>query len=261
MSEPTSHPEAERIEDEAAVWAARLRGGALTDADRALLQAWLERDPEHRWVLSRYRELSAELDGHFDGGAEPFVQQATRRRHRRIVAGVLAAAAALAVLFIVLGARPQEFATRLAERHIATLADGSRIELNAQTRLTVKLTRHERHVRLLQGEALFTVAKDPLRPFVVDTPAGAVRVTGTVFNVRTSPAAPGHGEGVRAEVTVLEGHVRVRPTTAGAEDDTALVPGRSSIVAFLSPSLIESPTCRYSLHNFKAFWRADNTVL
>ncbi|HUR60398.1 MAG TPA: FecR domain-containing protein [Opitutaceae bacterium] len=214
----------ERIENEAAVWAARLRGGGMTDADRTRLTGWLEQDSEHQFVLSRYRELASDLDHQLGTPGQGAILDNTiaRRRRWRTATIAFAAAAAVAVLFFVLGGRPREFATHTAERHVATLDDGSRIELNAQTQLAVAFTRHERHVRLTRGEAFFTVAKDANRPFVVTTPAGKVRVTGTVFNVRAARTE-------RVEVTVLEGHVQVRPDAA--PESAALAAGEQAILA------------------------------
>ncbi|MES1194858.1 MAG: FecR domain-containing protein, partial [Opitutus sp.] len=214
----------ERIEDEAAVWAARLRGGGMTDADRAVLAAWLERDPEHRWVLSRYRELTGVLDVQLAPPGAAAAGRAARCSPWRVAGVLLAAAAAVAIMLLVLAGRPREFATKTAERHVATLDDGSRIELNAQTQLTVDLGRRERRVRVVRGEALFTVAKDAARPFFVETPAGTVRVTGTVFDVRATQTE-------RVEVTVLEGHVRVAPGAASATADAALIPGQQAVLA------------------------------
>ena len=57
-----------------------------------------------------------------------------------------------------------------------------------------------RFLRLEQGEVFLSVAKDAASPFLVDTPAGRVRVTGTEFNVRVVA-------GSRLEVTLLEGEV------------------------------------------------------
>jgi transmembrane sensor len=84
-----------------------------------------------------------------------------------------------------------------------TLADGSRIELNAGTALTVELGPDMRRVRLSGGEAYFEVSKDPARPFLVEAPAGTIRVTGTRFNVRADSVAS-------LEVIVAEGSVQVR---------------------------------------------------
>jgi transmembrane sensor len=232
----------ERIEDEASTWAARLRSGAMTDADRAALATWLDRDPDHREVLARYRELSAQLDVGY-GGAAVAAELAAQRRQWRRVTVITAAAAAVAILAFWWGGRPRGFETNMAERHLAALADGSRVELNARTALAVAFTKSERHVTLARGEALFNVAKDPARPFVIATPAGTVRVTGTMFNVRTAGAA-------RVEVTVLEGTVRVQAARTAREE--ALTPGRQ---AMLEPKQVTTRTLPEAAVQNVAAWR------
>lgn len=215
------HEHRERIEEQASLWAARLRGRAMTDRDRAELAAWLEADPEHRWVLSRYRELSGQLDAQLGTAAESLavLAAAGRGRRWRMASATLGAAAAAVLAIVVWTNRPHDFATKTAERHGATLADGSRIELNAQTSLAVDFRRDERRVRLTGGEAWFSVAKDAERPFVIETPTGSVRVTGTVFNVRAA--------GARVEVTVLEGAVRLRAAKERA-NEAVVRPGQQA---------------------------------
>lgn len=93
------------------------------------------------------------------------------------------------------------------------LPDGSFVTLNTNTAVDVQFTAVDRRVRLLRGEALFAVAKNPSRPFIVEANAVAVRAVGTAFNVRLQPDV--------VEVTVIEGRVRV--------DDAAL--GRSLLTA------------------------------
>jgi transmembrane sensor len=205
--------------EQAALWAARLDGSKLSPADEAELAAWLAASPEHPSALSAYRDFSSELDE-----ALPALVQAhvvalpvTPRPKPRswlpwFAAGTaLAGAAAVAV---VVGVRTphrqtEQLATALAQRQSITLVDGTRIDLNAHTRLQVEIGRVERHVRLSGGEAFFAVSKDKSRPFTVETPAGSVRVTGTEFDVRTGSAAG-------LEVTVVEGSVQVRPHQAGS---------------------------------------------
>ena len=103
----------DRIEEEASLWAARLRGRGMTDADRAALAAWLEADPERRWVLGRYRELSTQLDAQLGLAEESLevMRAATRRSHRTVTAVVLAAAAAVAVATVIWSRLPRDFAT------------------------------------------------------------------------------------------------------------------------------------------------------
>lgn len=247
------HADSDRIEDEASLWAARLEGGNMTDADRAALGSWLRADPEHREVLARYRQLSAQLDDQLAAAAESLAIHVAgvRRRRARRWGVTLAAAAAVALGVTIWTLRPEEFSTGTGERHLATLADGSRVELNAQTELSVKLKRDERRVRLAHGEALFTVAKDPARPFFVDTLAGTVRVTGTVFNVRTA-----HAAGERAEVTVLEGHVRVRAAGDAAADD-ALTPNQQAV---LNNGLVATKTLASAATQGVVAWREGYAV-
>jgi transmembrane sensor len=146
-------------------------------------------------------------------------EAASRLRGRRLRWGgtaALAAAAAIAVL-LWLGRAPMQsesVATPMAQRQALTLADGTRVELNAQTSLQIEITRTERQVRLASGEAFFAVHKDAMRPFLVETPAGSVRVTGTQFDIRTEAASA-------LEVTVVEGSVQARP---GAADDRTIAP-------------------------------------
>ena len=102
------------------------------------------------------------------------------------------------------------FATAVGERSTTELKDGSVATLNTDTRIAVSYTQDERLVTLVHGQALFDVASDPGRPFVVV--AGEQRITaiGTVFDVRF--------EGTEVQVTLVEGVVEVTPDAAFAAD-------------------------------------------
>ncbi len=91
--------------------------------------------------------------------------------------------------------------TRLGERRVITLADGSRIHLNTNSAVEVALRKHSRRIRLVKGEALFEVAHDASRPFLVDAGAARLRAVGTAFNVRIRDTV--------VELTVTEGVVAV----------------------------------------------------
>jgi transmembrane sensor len=201
-------------EDEAALWAARLEGSALNASDRAALEAWLDAGPGRRELLSGYVEFSTELEQLVPelagSGRVEMPERAQAPRGRWLspwaLTGILAAAAlVVAVAWLREPAgRPETIATSAAQRRSFTLADGTRVELNANTSLLIENGRAERRVRLADGEAYFVVSKDKSRPFIVETPAGSVRVTGTIFNVRTQAAS-------ELVVTVVEGSVQVRP--------------------------------------------------
>jgi transmembrane sensor len=215
----SSHHKPDSIaEEEAALWAARLDGDTLDRTQRGDLDTWLARDPAHRSLLSEYCQFSADLEEQVHALAAAGVVSvkaldAPKKRVRsrwsfpRVTGVALAAAATIAIATLVFRPAPEieNIAMASAQRGSHTLADGTRVELNANTSLRFENSRSERRVRLAAGEALFIVAKDPSRPFFVETPAGSVRVTGTTFNVRSEPSRNGF------EVTVIEGSVQVRP--------------------------------------------------
>jgi transmembrane sensor len=91
--------------------------------------------------------------------------------------------------------------TRLGERRVITLADGSRIHLNTASAVEVAMRKDSRRIRLVKGEALFEVAHDANRPFLVDAGAARLRAVGTAFNVRIRDSV--------VELTVTEGVVAV----------------------------------------------------
>lgn len=73
--------------------------------------------------------------------------------------------------------------TTTAQLTTQTLDDGSRVTLNANSRIEIKYYRNQRHIDLLQGEAVFEVQPDRDRPFVVETQRLKVTVLGTRFAV------------------------------------------------------------------------------
>ncbi len=83
------------------------------------------------------------------------------------------------------------------------LPDGSMVRLNANTKVEVSFTPAYRRVKLLQGEAHFSVAKVPERPFRVFAGDVRVQAVGTAFNVRLSED--------EVDVLVTEGIVDVEP--------------------------------------------------
>jgi transmembrane sensor len=96
--------------------------------------------------------------------------------------------------------------TGIGEQRSLTLADGSRVDLNARSTLSAMVNASVRDLRLNDGEALFSVAKDAAHPFRVHTPEATIEAKGTRFNVYVS-----NGETV---VSLLEGHVLVTPPVA-----------------------------------------------
>ena len=214
---PISSPFNPAAEEQASLWAARLDGSVLSAADRLALDQWLAGNPAHRELLSQFCQFSADLEQKLPAlvaaGALDLPAGPSRRLRWLKWAAPLALAAAATVGFLVwlhpAPVQSDNVATPVARRQSLTLADGTRIDLNAQTSLQIELTGSRRHVLLASGEAFFTVHKDPSRPFIVETPAGSVRVTGTRFNVRAETNST-------LEVTVAEGSVQAHPAATGS---------------------------------------------
>jgi transmembrane sensor len=193
-----SKEERTRLNAEASAWLARLHGPRGAEVEGAL-QDWLKVDPAHQEAFERATELWETLPG-----AAAFNEEPPRSVSRRFVP--LAIAASLAVLTGV-GAmkvylnQPATYDTRTGEQRMATLDDGSRIALNTDSRLTVKFDRDEREVSLDRGEAMFDVAHDATRPFIVRAGDEQIKALGTSFVVRR--------DGERVRVTLLSGKVEV----------------------------------------------------
>jgi transmembrane sensor len=194
---------------QAADWLVRLQADDSTEAQACAFDSWLSADPANAKAYDSTLGVLLELQSAADDVAAGLGETPRRRPASRgwLIAGGLAAAAtiALAVMpYSLFGpAAAQTYATAKGEQRTVKLADGSTIELNAGSSLSVTLGRHERHVAMPQGEAVFDVAADKARPFVIDAGDRTVRVVGTRFDVRHRGSA--------LSVTVERGVVEVRP--------------------------------------------------
>jgi transmembrane sensor len=201
---------------EASAWRVALHEA---DADSSAdFEAWLASDPRNR---DAWRQVGAVWD-RFDEDAEPelsavrrgALERATRERRRRLAAarrwkvGRLAAAVALGVfLSTAIGVgvwrstRADTYETAIGERRTITLADGSHVDLDANSLLRVRLLPKRRWLELVRGQARFQVAHDVTRPFTVHARDKAVVATGTSFNVDLF--------GGNVIVTLIEGKVSI----------------------------------------------------
>jgi len=93
------------------------------------------------------------------------------------------------------------FETSVGEQRVVQLADGSSVSLDTDSRIHVRFENGERRIDLNQGQALFDVAHDAGRPFVVHAAGTRITAVGTVFEVRRT------GPGVA--VTLVSGVVDV----------------------------------------------------
>ena len=106
-------------------------------------------------------------------------------------------------------------------RSVITLADGSKVWLNAGSRLIYpsEFVDKRREVFLV-GEAFFDIAKDESHPFYVKTTDVEIKVLGTQFNVSAYP------EDYSVQTALAEGRVELSRVNAGLlEKKIQLSPG------------------------------------
>jgi transmembrane sensor len=148
------------------------------------------------------------------------------------LAGLVAAIALAFARFDPFAWRSDTYTTAIGELRSITLEDGSVVDLNTSSTLRTHFTAKQRTVELLRGEAVFKVAKNPQRPFLVATGSTEIVAVGTQFNVYARDA--------RTVVTVLEGRVRVTDkapsnrtsaTTAVVNQPLELSPGEQAVIA------------------------------
>ncbi len=203
-------------DEQAADWCLRLAEDGLTPEEQRAFDAWLE-VPEHRaafedallvWQGAEGAAEKPEAIRLRTRALESFRDANHRRwrtRHRRrgrhwSLAAALSLAVAAGALWL-LRDPAQVYETGTGERRVAVLADGSRLSLDAASRVEVRMGRERRELRLLAGRAKFDVAKDALRPFSVAVGDKLVVATGTAFSVEMLRR--------RMHVILYEGHVEV----------------------------------------------------
>lgn len=210
---------------DAAAWVVRLEAGDLGESEATMFDAWLSASPENATTFDQALAVSqtyaANAGAVAYGLSERRVEPAGLVGRRAIMGvGAMAAAAAVAVLVApeLTAAKTQTYVTAKGERRTVRLADGSTLDLNGGARLTVAFDRDARRVTLEQGQAVFDVAHEARRPFLIAAGDRTVRVVGTQFDVRRLDG--------KLSVTVARGAVEVRPAVGSAGRAYRLHPGQ-----------------------------------
>ena len=229
--------------DAATAWHARLEDDA-SEADWLAFTAWLEADPVHRIAFDAVSNAWADIDAQRvalaaalnepkAGDAPGVISLADMRGVRpsappaipvRAWVSVITALAA-GILLAVFVLKPeminpphlQAWSTGVGEYQTVKLEDGSEVQLNTNTAVSVSFTQNARQVRLDKGEAHFDVTSNPQRPFVVSAGDRRVEVVGTSFDVLRNDG--------KLTVTVARGIVKVGPTINSPDSNVRLTVG------------------------------------
>jgi transmembrane sensor len=209
------------IDAAAAEWAARIDGAQSDEAMQAELDEWLSGDCRRLGAYARACAMLAHASRlkAFGTGFDPDTYVAEHRvedaaadefepeseempmRRRTFLMGGGAAIAAAAV-GVSWQAAAHTYSTKRGEIRLVPLRDGSSMTLNTASTARVRFTDKLRYVELVDGEAMFDIARDQGRPFIVEAADTNVRAVGTSFTVRRLARQS-------VEVTVRQGSVDI----------------------------------------------------
>jgi|KBSMisStaDraftv2_1062788.scaffolds.fasta_scaffold196032_1 transmembrane sensor len=228
----TERQSSQHVYDTASEWAAKVDASLLTQDEQMALDAWLAADVRHFGAFAQASAHLTPIAASHELRADVWSPRLTRRRV--VLGGTIAAGVAslmVASPFVARYFRAGRYATRVGEIQVLPLGDGSVISLNTDSEVVVRYSDQRRDIDLVRGEALFDVAKNKARPFVVHAGDTAVRAIGTSFSVRLLSARP-------VLVLVREGVVEVsRPNDPVApvlrivKDTQAMAPPDAPIEA------------------------------
>ena len=206
------------VTEQAAEWIARLDAGELSSDELIRLRDWATEKPAHMRELEKLADIWDSLD--VLSSLRTVIAKLRAKAQTRwlpyAMAAGLAAVSAVSWMFLSSSGQVGEgqfnstYATNVGEQISIAPGEGSTIDLNTDSQLSVEYTPDERIVKLNRGEAFFDVAASDRRPFVVETAHGDVLVTGTSFLVRVEDAS--------LEVLVEEGQVEVHSGEVGGGD-------------------------------------------
>lgn len=238
---------------EASEWLIRLQDAGVTDAELEAWGNWMARSPGNARAFDDVSELweasSAVTSESIDqaiSSRQGVARQARtvsrpRRRARWYAVAAMAAACGAIALGVVRFLPPADspalevLATGKGERRHLVLADGSAVDLDADTRLTVEIDGKTRELLLQRGRAYFSVAHDPSRPFRVRAGGIVSQAIGTRFSVA-------YLEGRRVSVVVNEGRVRVSQRDGQAAKSAGeLEAGANERVGYSADGGLEGP--------------------
>lgn len=223
------------IDRQAAAWAARFDRD-LSAREEALLEDWLSGDARRLGAYARARAV-AEHSRRAAGLAGGIVERRpapVSLSRRSLAASLVALGVGGAAVATAVFRGPRFYETEIGEVRDVELPDGSRMTLSPLTRVGVRYRDDNREVMMEIGEALFTVADEMQRPFLITTDNVTVAaVGGRLLMKRLHPSS--------LEVTALDGTAQVRldsdaPTRLEAGQQLNLAQRRAQTYARIEPA-------------------------
>jgi transmembrane sensor len=225
LTEP-NQPSEDAVNDQASEWFAKVHRGNMSAAERSRFRQWLSTNPRHDKAYKETEAFWCDSDFQTALTTLPLSQELvipSLQNSRNKPWIVLAIAACLMLMAILLrpmlGCLQADYCTGTGEIREVKLADGSTVTLSPQTAIKIAMNTELRQVQLLEGEAFFSVQRNPARPFVVASQYSQTRVLGTQFNVKDNT----HSDTITVISGVVEvSHNRQQPSILHANDSISV---------------------------------------
>ena len=218
----TDSPSREAVNEEAALWHARLDSGS---ADQAEFEAWRDANPRHSAAFARISATAMAMDDlrGAESANDPDLKPVPKIDRRRFVS--LAAAVAVLAVGGGLGVgltRRASASTVVGGRKSIVLPDGSRLELNTDSKASWKFDGQRRRIWLDRGEIALTVPADS-RPCLLFAGNRVILVQAAEINARLRSSA--------VDLTVLKGKCTMFPAAGkvGSQGPVSLQPGEAAL--------------------------------
>lgn len=254
-------PREKRIGREAADWVVKFDGVEFDARDVAAFRRWLAKSEDHRAAFQlasrawNQMDLLARLDA-FDLTADHAPPSLNRRTALAASLGAGALAVGIGGYVAFSGGSAEAFETGIGEQREVDLADGTRVLLNASSRLEARIRDDRREARLLAGEALFTIAMSGAGVFLIATPSGEIEAAGGEILVKLLP------EGAR--IALLSDGARASRRTWLGQSSPVTASANSEIVFGREDVAVDASTAEQLAR--RTLWREgmlafDNTPL
>jgi transmembrane sensor len=222
-------------EAQASYWFVLLELPECTDKQRARFKQWLNESEANQQAFSLVKRSHAAVEKHLTDPALAQISVQALEQAKLLKATSLKAnqsaqtkswmswpaIAAMLIMLIGLGgfgfnhyshqnslannktnSAIETYQTKIGERSVVVLADGSSVTLNTNSQIAVSFSNMTRSIKLIKGQVFFDVEKDVTRPFIVEVGNKRVIALGTAFDIRFD-------DNKQVEVTLIEGRVAV----------------------------------------------------
>ncbi|AKA23048.1 FecR domain-containing protein [Pseudomonas chlororaphis] len=184
----------QRLIDDATRWWVLMNSGQASEAEHRAYQRWRSEDPRHeqlcRQLETRLGVFQVPIAQGIDGQLLQRALNAPGSRRKVLQRALLGAGVMLGAGALLsqhgwpMAELTADLRTGTGQRQSLTLPDGSQLRLNARSAANIDFDPQRRVVQLLEGEMLLSLARDPARPFFLQTAQVRVQASGSRLLLR-----------------------------------------------------------------------------